>query len=159
MSKPAGQRYTVAVDFDGVLHSYTSPWKNARTIPDPPVEGAIAWLAEISEKFDVAIFTTRNHHWFGRWAVKAWLRRHLWDHFWPWVNENVRDVWTHMDIDDHADILAREVLARCSFPSHKPAALIYLDDRAVRFEGPGTFPTAEQIHALRPWNKPKRAGS
>ncbi len=37
MSKTPGERYTVAVDFDGVLHAYISPWVNAHTIPDPPV--------------------------------------------------------------------------------------------------------------------------
>jgi len=34
----------------------------------------------------------------------------------------------------------------------KPAALIYLDDRAVRFDGEN-FPEKSEIHALRPWNK------
>jgi hypothetical protein len=55
MSKPVGERYTVAVDFDGVIHSYASPWVNAETIPDPPVDGAIAWLNEIADDFEVVI--------------------------------------------------------------------------------------------------------
>ncbi len=49
------KRYSVAVDFDGVLHSYTTPWVNAHTIPDPPVEGAIAWLYAIGQRFDVIV--------------------------------------------------------------------------------------------------------
>lgn len=44
------QRYTLAVDFDGVLHQYTTPWSNAATIPDPPVDGAIAWLNETAAR-------------------------------------------------------------------------------------------------------------
>lgn len=31
------RRWTVAVDVDGVLHSYTSGWKGADRLPDPPV--------------------------------------------------------------------------------------------------------------------------
>jgi hypothetical protein len=142
------RRYSICVDFDGVLHSYLSPWKNARTIPDPPVPGAIEWLVDISNHFDVAIFTTRNHQWGGRRAIKAWLRHHLREHFWPWVAKVAKS--THMDADDEAaDVLARDVLDRLSFPKHKPAALVYLDDRAWRFAG--TFPTKEQIHQARPW--------
>jgi hypothetical protein len=29
----------LCLDFDGVLHSYTSGWKGAAVIPDPPVPG------------------------------------------------------------------------------------------------------------------------
>lgn len=156
MSKPKGERYTVAVDFDGVIHSYTSPWTNARTISDGPVDGAIAWLVDIASKFDVAIFTTRNHQLLGKWAVRRWLRFHLREHFWPLCNNAIRPDsthWTHADVDESADRCATDVLAQLSFPTRKPPALIYLDDRAYRFEGPGTFPTKEQIHAARPWNK------
>ena len=154
MKKP-GQRYTVAVDFDGVLHSYTSPWVNARTIPDPPVEGAIQWLADIVTRFDVAITSTRNSQWFGRWAMKSWLREHLWQFMWPKANEAVSG-WTHGDVDEWAGRLADEVLSHVSFPRHKPPALVYLDDRALRFDGPGSWPTPDQIHAARPWNKVSR---
>jgi hypothetical protein len=121
MSKPKGERYTVAVDFDGVLHSYTTPWIDAVTIPDPPVPGAMEWLQQISDDFQVIVFTTRGKTDAGKSAVMEWVYRH--------------------------SGLTLPVAAE------KPPALIYLDDRAYRFEGPGTFPSAEQIHRARPWNK------
>ncbi len=117
-------RYTVAVDFDGVLHSYSSPWVNHWTIPDPPVEGAIEWLHEVAKKFDIVVHTTRGATPEGVAAVRRWLTRHGFD-----------------------DGLVRAVTDR------KIAALVYIDDRGFRFGGPGTFPTVQQIHDMRPWNK------
>jgi len=125
MSKPDGERYTIAVDFDGVLHSYSSPWVDEQTIPDPPVPGAIEWLAQMYDKFTVVIFTTRGRTTEGQQAVHAWLIKHGLD---PRIALDLAVDWK------------------------KPPALVYLDDRAMRFEG--TFPTAQQIHAARPWNKP-----
>lgn len=113
----------IAVDFDGVLHSYTSGWAGAAVCPDPPVEGAIEWLNGIVEEFYVVILTTRGDQPGGNDAVTAWLRS---------------NGYTGPDL---------------LVTSHKVPALLYLDDRGWRFEGPGTFPSAEQVHAARPWNK------
>ena len=30
------ERQTIACDFDGVLHAYTSPWTGPRDVNDPP---------------------------------------------------------------------------------------------------------------------------
>lgn len=121
--KPPGERYTIAVDFDGVLHSYTSPWVQAEVIPDPPVPGAIDWLREISEDLRVVIHTTRGKTPSGRAAVQDWLVAHGW-----------------------------EGGAAVEVTAEKPPALVYLDDRAVRFNGKN-FPTAEEVHRALPWNK------
>lgn len=122
MSKPPGEPYTVAVDFDGVLHSYISPWVSSAIIPDPPVPGAIEWLTQISKKFRVAIFTTRGATKLGRSAVQSWL---------------VENGWPEG--------------AEVEVTSEKPPALVYIDDRAWRFEG--VFPTVQEIHQAVPWNK------
>lgn len=135
--KPAGERYTVAVDFDGVIHAYTTPWVNAATIPDAPVDGAIVWLHRTLQKFDVAITSTRNHQPFGVMAMRRWLRKHsgnLW-------NESPG----YRGLED------------ITFPKKKPAALIYLDDRAVRFTG-ANWPSPQDIHNARPWNKGVKRG-
>ena len=42
--KKKWHRPILCVDFDGVIHSYTSGWEGIDMIPDPPVEGAIKWL-------------------------------------------------------------------------------------------------------------------
>lgn len=123
--KPEGERYTVAVDFDGVIHSYTSPWAGPDVIPDPPVEGAMEWLQEMMEHFEMVIFTTRAKTLAGRWAVRRY------------IEENA----------DWPEALSLRVT------SEKIPALMYIDDRGWRFEGPGTFPTRQQIHQALPWNK------
>lgn len=33
------KKQTVAFDFDGVIHSYVTPWVSSEIIPDPPVSG------------------------------------------------------------------------------------------------------------------------
>jgi hypothetical protein len=50
-------------DFDGVIHSYTSPWIDEATIPDPPVPGALRWLWKATEWFDVQIYSSRSRTW------------------------------------------------------------------------------------------------
>lgn len=127
-------RYTVSVDFDGVIHSYTTPWVNAHTIPDPPVLGAIEWLSHTLQDFRVIIFSTRCRTWRGRRAMRAWLKRHA-DGLW-YKSPGYRGI---EDVE---------------FSREKPPALVYLDDRALRFTGPGSWPSKEEIHRLRPWNKP-----
>lgn len=134
MSDHATKRnYSIAVDFDGVLHSYLSPWVSAGVIPDPPVPGAIEWLTDIEKKFEVIVFTTRGKTREGRDAVRRWL----WENGYSGKNSRSSiqpETWSDLTIVVTAE---------------KPPALIYLDDRAVRFEG--SFPTADEIHGARPW--------
>ncbi len=126
------KKYTIAVDFDGVIHSYSSPWVAAHVIPDAPVSGAIDWLFTMIQSFEVVIFTTRGKSWRGRRAVRQWVRRyagHLW--YESPVTRGLEDI---------------------RVTATKEAALIYLDDRAVRFNG-SNFPSTQGVHAMRPWNK------
>lgn len=121
----ANRRMTIAVDFDGVLHSYTTPWSDAATIPDPPVDGAIEWLNEAVKQFAVFILTTRADQPGANHAVREWL---------------VRNGFT----------------GEVTITSKKVPALVYIDDRAWRFQGPGTFPPLDAIPgdpAFKPWNK------
>lgn len=126
------KRYTVAVDFDGVIHSYLTPWVAAHVIPDPPYPGALDWLHSILQDFDVVILTTRGKTWRGRRAVRRWLY------------EQGNMLWYPAP--------GCRGLEEIRVTDRKVAALIYLDDRAMRFEG--MFPTHDEIHRARPWNKP-----
>ena len=50
----------LCVDFDGVIHSYSSGWKGANVVSDPPVDGAISFLLAAIEQFDVCIYSSRT---------------------------------------------------------------------------------------------------
>ena len=122
-------RYAIAVDFDGVIHQHVSPWIGDPThIPDPPVPGAIAWLESMVARYDIFIFTCRlltpRRSPVER-AMCAWLAKHG---------------------------APQHVVHALHFVSEKPHAGVYLDDRAMRFEG--RFPSGAEIDAAAvPWNK------
>ena len=122
MSKPL-----LCLDFDGVCHSYTSGWKGATTIPDPPVEGMWRFLEKAFHHFTLAIYSARSHQEGGIAAMQAWFLRHATSGF--------------------QQDLARKWL---TFPQEKPAAFLTLDDRALCFTG--QWPAIETLRDFRPWN-------
>ncbi len=123
---------TLSIDFDGVIHSYTSGWQGASEINDPPVPGAIKWLAKMAEKYELCIFSTRSATTEGREAMRKAIAR--------WVFES-----------DLSDEKAAHLMGTLKFPKSKPSAWLTLDDRALTFTG--VFPGEEQIESFRPWYK------
>src|SRR6516162_4169866 len=71
MTKPI-----LCLDFDGVIHSYTSGWKGADVIPDPPVPGALLFMYEAQEHFTVAVFSSRSNQPHGVYAMKKYIRKY-----------------------------------------------------------------------------------
>ncbi len=146
------------VDFDGVLHSYTSGWKGARVIADPPVDGAIEWLIKIVKYFDVCIYSARSRQWGGKRAMKKWLfdlfkQFHL-NMMTPEdfaILRNVPDYINGMDtIDEEARYFAQHMLSLIKFPTKKPPAFLTIDDRCIQFKG--VFPGAHELINFKPWN-------
>ena len=126
-----GRRPILCLDFDGVVHSYSSGWQGANFIPDPPVEGAIGFMLNALNHFDVVIFSSRSNQRGGLKAMQAWLRKHA-DAAW-WESP------------------AGPGLEDVRFVTEKPSAMVTLDDRALTFDG--TWPTIESLKEFRPWNK------
>lgn len=131
-------KWTIAVDFDGVIHQYTTKQKgewDPLYIPDPPMPGAFDWLKGMVKHFKVVIYSARftprgntEADWAeavdAKEAVRGWMLKYG---------------------------LQAMVLHQLEFwmSPGKPTALVYIDDRGFRFEG--TFPTKNQIHQLKPW--------
>jgi hypothetical protein len=65
---------TVALDFDGVLHSY-SGWNGELPTGDP-IEGALSACQELAKRFNLIVFTTRKPE-----LVEEWLAKHGFDMF------------------------------------------------------------------------------
>lgn len=126
MSKPI-----LCLDFDGVIHAYTSGWQGMSIIADPPVPGAIEFIERALEHFTVAIYSSRSRSFRGRRAMKRWLE------------ERVEEY--HGGADTYTD----DFLLMIKWPWFKPSAFVTIDDRAIPFNG--TFPTIESLRFFRPW--------
>lgn len=124
---------TIAVDFDGVLHKYDSEWQGADVVADGPVDEAMRFLTDLTDVANVAVFSTRAETSEGVQAMKAWLRKHL------------AEYWAELP-----EVVDR-VMNKLSFPTGKPKAVVYLDDRAWQFVG--QFPDPNELIDFTPWNK------
>jgi hypothetical protein len=123
----------LSLDFDGVIHSYSSGWKGADIIPDEPVEGAMQFIWDATEHFRVCIFSSRSNQPGGKSAMQAWVKKHFMG-YWG----------THAAQAD-------DKLSEIEWPTEKPPALVTLDDRAVTFTG--VFPSIDELRSFKPWNK------
>ena len=146
----------LCLDFDGVLHSYTSGWQGARVIPDDPVPGAIAFLIEAVERFDVQVYSSRSHQWGGRRAMKKWLLKHAEAFYAKQQGEELTErAQSYIDEHEHLWFMDREsarfLVKRIGFPRHKPAASVGLDDRQITFSG--AWPSMDELAGFKPWNK------
>ena len=125
----------VAVDFGGVIHSYTSGWQGIEVVADAPVPGAIEWLESMSEKYAVYIVSSRfdgdGSRGAATKAVSDWL-----------VKYGIPRPWISVDPDRSGRIVLTPLKPRC---------IAFVDDRAFRFEG--VFPTVKEIESFKPWNK------
>ncbi|MCC6775668.1 MAG: hypothetical protein IT537_03370 [Hyphomicrobiales bacterium] len=121
----------LCLDFDGVIHRYDSGWKGADVIPDPPVDGAIAFMLGALNHFDVVIFSSRSNQPGGIAAMRSWLKGHA------------GGAWYESP--------AGTGLEDVRFATEKPAAMITIDDRALTFDG--VWPDLEALKKFKPWNK------
>lgn len=69
-------RKTICLDFDGVIHSYTSGWCGETVIPDPPIHGAREAIQRLREHFRVVVHSARTASDAGCEAVRIWLDKH-----------------------------------------------------------------------------------
>lgn len=66
---------TIVFDFDGVIHSYTTPWQAASVIPDKPIEGIKEVIDKLRENgYGVTVQTTRALAQSGKQAVEKYLQ-------------------------------------------------------------------------------------
>lgn len=69
-------KQTVVIDFDGVIHSYSSRWRGATLIPDPPVEGIREAIRKIRQHYRLVVVSSRCSQEGGIEAIKVYLKKH-----------------------------------------------------------------------------------
>ena len=68
---------TICLDFDGVIHSYTTPWNGDQGfIPDPPIPGVKEAIEELRNRYRVVIYSVRGHYPEGFSAMEEWLEKY-----------------------------------------------------------------------------------
>ncbi len=124
-------RPILCLDFDGVIHSYTSGWQGASVVSDPPVEGAIEFIIKASDHFTVVVHSSRSGQTGGVVAMMEWLENHA-------IDYGLTDgEW--------------DKIRAIGWPTEKPAAFLTIDDRALTFTG--AWPEIETLKSFKPWNK------
>lgn len=113
------QIQTVAVDFDGVLHSYERGWADGNIYGDWK-PGSVAALTQLTRQYAVFIHTTRNPKQVARWieqqsgyAFECTTRMPR-----TWYGRR-KPFWNTQGL--------------LLVTPHKLPAIAYIDDRAVRF--------------------------
>jgi hypothetical protein len=121
----------LCLDFDGVLHAYTSGWQGVDKVADGPTPGAMMFLREAVKGFQVHIFSSRS----GSLAGQQAMRNALFD----WLVDD------GLDEVDAQTFIERDLC----WPTEKPAAFLTIDDRALCFKG--EFPALETLHNFKTW--------
>ena len=111
---------TVTMDFDGVIHSYTSGWQGADKCPDPLVKGIDEVIKDLRKDYKVVIVSSRAETVEGRLAIRDYLKKY------------------NIEVD--------------GIGCEKQPAIVYIDDRAICFNG-DTTNLAEQVRNFKPWTK------
>jgi hypothetical protein len=134
MNKPI-----LCLDFDGVIHSYTSGWKGADNIPDKPVDGAFRFLERAAIHFDIQIFSSRSNQEGGILAMQHWFAKY-WTEYIFHKSPELKEKFSEFFCPDWI-----------GFPTEKPAAFLTIDDRAITFNG--IWPDIDDLRKFQPWYK------
>ena len=114
-SKEKNPVATVAVDFDGVIHDYTQGWQDG-SIYGAFVEGAVAALLDLTQRFSVFIHTTRNPS-----QVASW------------IEEKSDGFLRCTTVVPENGFWNKCRLGLLLVTDRKLPAVAYIDDRAIRF--------------------------
>jgi hypothetical protein len=142
----------LCLDFDGVLHQYTSGWKGADKIPDPPVPGAKDFILAAMQTFQVVVFSSRSHQHGGALAMAEYLVRKVGipHGFIDWQSLVMQSLATFGQCQhlERGQVMHPRPI---QFPLNKPPAFLTLDDRAITFRG--RWPDPARLAKFKPWNK------
>jgi phosphoheptose isomerase len=99
----------LGIDFDGVIHKNSKGYYDG-TIYDEPIEGVHEALKTLSDKYTLILFTTKAKP--DRGLING---RHTVELIWEWLKKH--------NLDQYISKVTSE----------KPRAVVYIDDKALRF--------------------------
>lgn len=102
--------HQIAIDFDGVIHKNSKGFYDG-TVYDEPIEGALEAIKELSQKYEIVIFTAKAKP--DRPLVSGKTGSEL---IWDWLEK--------YNIQQYIKKVTSE----------KPRAVFYIDDKGIRFE-------------------------
>ena len=112
----------IAIDFDGVVHGNSKGFHDG-TVYDSPIPGSIEAIKELSKKYTIILFTAKVKP--DRPLVNGKTGEEL---IWEWLKQ--------YNISQYIKEITCE----------KPRAVVYIDDRAIRFEDwDSTLKTLDKI--------------
>jgi hypothetical protein len=99
----------ISIDFDGVIHGNSKGFHDG-TVYDEPIDGAVEAIKSLSKKYNIVIF-----------SAKAKPDR-------PLVNgmTGIELIWEWLEEYNLSQYIAEVT-------SEKPRAIVYIDDKAIRF--------------------------
>lgn len=100
----------IAIDFDGVIHKNSKGFHDG-TVYDEPIEGALEAIKELSQKYEIVIFTAKAKP--DRPLINGKTGSEL---IWDWLEKH--------NIQQYVKKVTSE----------KPRAVFYIDDKGIRFE-------------------------
>lgn len=134
----------LCLDFDGVVHSYTSGWEGVDVINDGPVEGVFDFIFFAQHEFEIHIFSSRSAYPEGLEAMRRWMLDHM--IYW-FYSERAVELKCFKNFP--------EIYSAIRFPTQKPPAFITIDDRTLTFDG--TWPKMHDLLSFKSWNKKEKA--
>jgi len=123
----------LCLDFDGVIHTYTSRWTFPEEIRDEVTDGFWEWAIEASKLFHLVLYSSRSSSREARIAMSQWML------------EKMTAWWG--DREGEKPVLTIEYM------SEKPPAFLTIDDRALTFTGNWDLFDPQTLINFKPWNR------
>jgi hypothetical protein len=163
------EKYTILIDFDGVVHDYRYGWDQGR-IRGEVVPGFFKWAYAASQKFLLAIYSTRSKAPDQLEAMMGFMVHGFLVHArredWSWWVETATTKVPGLSYLCPMHRFRFQDLRRPPAPDHrdkfdivyvaeKPISFLTIDDRAVQFQGDWADPALnpEALAAFKPWNQ------
>lgn len=156
---------TICIDFDGVIHQYSQGWKDG-SIYDNPVNNAFETINLLVEQgYSVVIFSTRSPYQIKKWLVRFsnqllyMSQSEFMDRYYPFQEIDqtiIENEYSNKRLQHKVKVIPFWKKfwnsSTIGITRRKLPATIYVDDRALKFEGNWSN-TLEQIKSFKTYQE------